>query len=116
MNEPLQRDLLGVKIQTQKLQVEIPIVDARPKFGLELCVDSGRPVTVTVALAIRGAGSLHFRGRSRPRDSGSSRQSIMVVTRGKIRSCLLSPREAARLMGVSDDYILPTNYNEAAAP
>jgi len=40
----------------------------------------------------------------------------MVVTRGKIRSCLLSPREAARLMGVSDDYILPTNYNEAAAP
>ncbi len=44
---------------------------------------------------------------------GSSRQFIMVVKRGKIRSRLLSPREAARLMGLSDDYILPTNYNDA---
>ena len=44
---------------------------------------------------------------------GSSRQFIMVVTRGKIRSRLLSPREAARLMGLSDDHVLPANYNEA---
>jgi DNA (cytosine-5)-methyltransferase 1 len=26
---------------------------------------------------------------------------------------LLSPREAARLMGLPDDYMLPQNYNEA---
>jgi DNA (cytosine-5)-methyltransferase 1 len=44
---------------------------------------------------------------------GSSRQTIVVVDGRKIRSRLLSPREAARLMGVPDDYRLPHNYNEA---
>ncbi len=44
---------------------------------------------------------------------GSSRQTIMVVEGKKIRSRLLSPREAALLMGLPDDYILPTRYNEA---
>lgn len=44
---------------------------------------------------------------------GSSRQSILVVKGGEVRSRLLSPREAARLMGLRDRYILPTNYNDA---
>ena len=44
---------------------------------------------------------------------GSSRQTILSVEGDRIRSRLLSPREAARLMGVSDSYILPENYNEA---
>jgi len=44
---------------------------------------------------------------------GSSRQTIMVVEGKKIRSRLLSPREAALLMGLPDEYILPTRYNEA---
>ena len=44
---------------------------------------------------------------------GSSRQTIMIVDGNKIRSRLLSPREAARLMGLTDDYILPKNYNDA---
>jgi DNA (cytosine-5)-methyltransferase 1 len=44
---------------------------------------------------------------------GSSRQTVLVVNRGKVRTRLLSPREAARLMGLDDDYILPTNYNQA---
>lgn len=44
---------------------------------------------------------------------GSSRQSILLVEGKKIRSRLLSPREAARLMGLPDSYILPTNYNDA---
>jgi DNA (cytosine-5)-methyltransferase 1 len=43
---------------------------------------------------------------------GSSRQSIMIVEGDKVRSRLLSPREAARLMGLSEDYTLPSNYNE----
>ena len=37
----------------------------------------------------------------------------MLVDGGKVRSRLLSPREAARLMGLSDEYVLPPNYNEA---
>jgi DNA (cytosine-5)-methyltransferase 1 len=44
---------------------------------------------------------------------GSSRQSILIVEGNKVRSRLLSPREAARLMGLPDTYQLPANYNEA---
>ena len=43
---------------------------------------------------------------------GSSRQSIIVVEQNTVRSRLLSIREAARLMGVHDDYILPHSYND----
>ena len=44
---------------------------------------------------------------------GSSRQLLMFVERSNVRSRLLSPREASRLMGLADDYQLPENYNEA---
>src|SRR5439155_2679056 len=44
---------------------------------------------------------------------GSSRQSIVVVDGRTVRSRLLSPRGAARLMGVPESYPLPENYNEA---
>jgi DNA (cytosine-5)-methyltransferase 1 len=44
---------------------------------------------------------------------GSSRQSIMIVERQSVRSRLLSPREAARLMGLPDSYRLPAKYNDA---
>lgn len=44
---------------------------------------------------------------------GSSRQAIIVVEGRSIRSRLLSPREAARLMGLDDSYILPDRYNDA---
>ena len=45
--------------------------------------------------------------------SGSSRQTIMVIESNNVRSRLLSPREAARLMGLPEEYELPDNYNEA---
>jgi DNA (cytosine-5)-methyltransferase 1 len=44
---------------------------------------------------------------------GSSRQVLMFVEGDQVQSRLLSPREAARLMGLSDSYKLPKNYNEA---
>lgn len=44
---------------------------------------------------------------------GSSRQIIMVVEGKKVRTRLLSPREAARLMGLPEDYPLPERYNDA---
>lgn len=44
---------------------------------------------------------------------GSSRQTVIIVERGGVRTRLLSPREAARLMGVTDEYPLPSGYNDA---
>ncbi len=39
---------------------------------------------------------------------GSSRQLLLVAEGGRVRSRLLTPREGARLMGLADDYRLPT--------
>ena len=44
---------------------------------------------------------------------GSSRQTILVVDGERVRSRLLSPREAARLMGLPESYKLPDRYNDA---
>lgn len=44
---------------------------------------------------------------------GSSIQTIMVVEGKNVRSRLLSAREAARLMGLPDTYLLPSNYRDA---
>src|SRR4029077_16841516 len=44
---------------------------------------------------------------------GSSRQVILVVEGKTVRSRVLSPREAARLMGLDEDYALPKRYNHA---
>jgi DNA (cytosine-5)-methyltransferase 1 len=43
---------------------------------------------------------------------GSSRQILVILCDGGVRSRLLSGREAARLMGLSDDYRLPERANE----
>ncbi|MEF3366921.1 DNA cytosine methyltransferase [Methylocystis sp. 9N] len=44
---------------------------------------------------------------------GSSRQYVLVVDKGRVRSRLMSARETARLMGLPEDYILPATYNGA---
>jgi len=44
---------------------------------------------------------------------GSSRQSLLIVEDGAVRSRLVSPREAARLMGLPDAYRLPARANDA---
>ncbi len=43
---------------------------------------------------------------------GSSRQTIIVVEGKHVKSRLLGIREAARLMGVPDNYTIPGNYND----
>jgi len=52
-------------------------------------------------------------GCLRTPSGGSSRQIIMLVEAENIRTRLLSPREAARLMGLPESYKLPKNYNDA---
>ena len=44
---------------------------------------------------------------------GSSRQVIIVVDHGKVRTRLMTPREAARVMGLPEDYALPARPTAA---
>jgi len=44
---------------------------------------------------------------------GSSRQTLLVVEAGQVRSRLMSARETARLMGLPDSYRLPGSYSAA---
>ena len=44
---------------------------------------------------------------------GSSRQTLIVVENGEVRSRLISPREGARLMGLPDGYRLPNTATGA---
>jgi DNA (cytosine-5)-methyltransferase 1 len=44
---------------------------------------------------------------------GSSRQALLVIDGGRARSRLVSPREAARLMGLPDSYRLPSSATGA---
>ena len=52
-------------------------------------------------------------GCLRTPNGGSSRQIVLDLNNGRTRSRLLSPREAARLMGVPDSFWLPPRYNDA---
>lgn len=44
---------------------------------------------------------------------GSSRQIILEIDKGRAKSRLMSPREAARAMGLPDDYVLPPGTTAA---
>lgn len=64
-------------------------------------LENGRP---TQRAEVRFDG---LAGCLRTPRGGSSRQAIVVVDDGRVRSRLLRPREAARLMGLPDTYQLP---------
>lgn len=51
-------------------------------------------------------------GCLRTPEGGSSRQVVMIVNRGDVRSRLMTVRECARLMGAPDSYLLPGSYND----
>lgn len=52
-------------------------------------------------------------GCLRTPSGGSSRQIVIEVKGRRTRSRLMTPREAARLMGLPEEYRLPEAYNEA---
>ena len=52
-------------------------------------------------------------GCLRTASGGSSKQIVVEVFDNRVRTRLLSPREAARLQGLPDTYWLPDDYNEA---
>jgi DNA (cytosine-5)-methyltransferase 1 len=51
-------------------------------------------------------------GCLRTPEGGSSRQVVMLVDRGEVRTRLLTVRECARLMGAPDTFEIPGSYND----
>ena len=108
---------------------------AETKYLLDMMTDNNRKkVTAAKQAQERVVGTIYRRTRAdkdgskrqraevrfdqvagclRTPSGGSSRQTIMVVEGNKVRSRLLSIREAAALMGLPDTYILPDRYNDA---
>ncbi|MFH1137970.1 MAG: DNA (cytosine-5-)-methyltransferase [Pseudomonadota bacterium] len=83
-----------------------------------------RPVVGTVYKRTRPDGQGRGRQRAEVRfdqisgclrtpGGGSSRQIILEVNGKAVRSRLITAREAARLMGLPDSYLLPEKYNDA---
>jgi DNA (cytosine-5)-methyltransferase 1 len=68
--------------------------------------DEGNPVQ---RLEIRFDG---IAGCLRTPNGGSSRQTVILVDKGLVRSRLMTVRECARLMGAPDAYKIPGTYND----
>jgi len=51
-------------------------------------------------------------GCLRTPEGGSSKQFVVVKKNGETHARLLTPREAARLMGAPDSFVLPETYND----
>ncbi|MCP2298328.1 DNA (cytosine-5)-methyltransferase 1 [Nocardia amikacinitolerans] len=73
--------------------------------------DKGKPIRKKVQRAEVRFDDIA--GCLRTPTGGSSRQTILVIDGERVRSRLLSPREAARLMGLAKNYELPDKYNDA---
>lgn len=103
--------LLSLMTPVNRQKVEMAQADGRRRVGAlykrTRREKSGRKQQRAEVRFDEVAGCLRSPG------GGSSRQTILVVEGEKVRSRLLSTREAARLMGVPDDYPLPLRYNEA---
>lgn len=102
----------------------IAMMSATNKQKLETARQSGGRIAGTIYRRTRFGEDGHKVQRAEVRfdgvagclrtpGGGSSRQFLMVVEGNVVRSRLISGREAARLMGLADEYKLPANYNEA---
>lgn len=106
--------------QTKRL---LRLMSVKNQEKVERARLAGRPIVGAVYRRTRKDGGgrsvqrtevrFDLAGCLRTPAGGSSRQTILIVHGDDIRSRLLSPREAARLMGLPDSYKLPANYNEA---
>ncbi|AYZ18565.1 DNA cytosine methyltransferase [Klebsiella sp. FDAARGOS_511] len=111
--------------ETQQLMDMMTDVNlAKVEAAKKLSVTSGKKVVGTIYKRTRTdnfgikaqRAEVRFddvAGCLRTPGGGSSRQVIMVVDKGAVKTRLISSRETARLMGLPDEYILPKNYNEA---
>lgn len=96
-----------------------PINRLKVDRAIEQASQTGEQVVGTIYRRMRQGlqrAEVRFDGVSgclRTPSGGSSLQTIIVINQKMVRSRLLSRREAARLMGLDDDYKLPERYSEA---
>lgn len=107
--------------QTERLLAALSPVSRR---DVELARASGERVVGALFRRTRpdGAGGVRVQAEARfdglagclrTPGGGSSRQFLIVIAGDKTRTRLMSPREAARLMGLSDGYVLPARATDA---
>lgn len=98
------RTLLDLMAPLHRARVETALAAGERAVGAlfrRMRVEQGRRVQ---------RAEVRFDGRSgclRTPRGGSSRQTLVVVDQGQVRTRLISPREGARLMGLPDSYVLP---------
>jgi DNA (cytosine-5)-methyltransferase 1 len=102
--------------QTRRL---VELMDPRHQGKLAEAKASGERKVGAVFRRVRGGvqrAEVRFDGLAgclRTPRGGSSRQLLIIVEGGRVRSRLMTPREGARLMGLSDDYQLPASATAA---
>jgi DNA (cytosine-5)-methyltransferase 1 len=107
-----------------KLAHHLAMLGPASAARIEKAPASGRTVAGPFARRMRGPKSgereqrveVRLDGRAnalRVMRGGSSKQFVMIVRGASTVMRAISPREAARLMGLPDSYILPTNENDA---
>lgn len=99
MLSPLNKAKLTAAIESKSFLVGTGYRRTRPD-------DDGNPLQ---RLELRFDG---VAGCLRTPEGGSSRQVVMIVDHGQVRSRLLTVRECARLMGAPDTYEIPGSYND----
>ena len=101
--------LLAMMSPVNRAKVDLVVTNKSPAVGAiykRTRWENGRKVQ-------RAEVRFDLAGCLRTPGGGSSRQSILVAVDGKIRTRLISARETARLMGLGDEYVLPSRYNDA---
>jgi DNA (cytosine-5)-methyltransferase 1 len=111
-------DAVAWRSQTETAAL-IGLMDDLHRARLEAALASGERRVGAVFRRMRAGrqrAEVRFDGLAgclRTPGGGSSRQFLLVVEAGAVRSRLITPREAARLMGLPETYRLPTPANAA---
>ena len=97
----------------ERTQALLELMAPAHRQAVELRVREGGRSVGAVFRRMRGGeqrAEVRFDGLAgclRTPRGGSSRQTLLVIDNGVVRSRLVSPREGARLMGLPDTYVLP---------
>ena len=110
----------GVKWHTaEKTEHLLSLMAPKHRAAVDVAMRAGRPAVGAVYRRTRNkiqCAEVRFDGVAgclRTTSGGSSCQTLLFIDGPEVRSRLLSPHEAARLMGLDDDYRLPARYNDA---